>query len=318
MPKRSIAITAGIALLVTLSIVALFTRGCTRRQYVDIGPDQTAFAIPYEGDRGNQNQLFTEDYLRENQISVKRYMIPYVKLRDTNMSIGKWREAVKLIVIDLKPVVRAWTGDTETGTSVANQAIVAETRESIGFAAEMNCSAQVNEENAAKFVHFYYGKSLDDVMDSQVRPYVQQVFTEECAKYTLDNLLLHKADIMKSVRTQTTKFFASRGIDIMSLGMQGELSYLNPSIQDSIDKRIQAKNDYEAQKFQNRKLVETAQARAKEARLLASSKVALRLRQLEIQRIQAENQGKAIEKWDGQLPTYQMGGAVPFISVPSK
>lgn len=316
-----------LAIIAMLALSALTLTGCKPVRYVEIGPDETAFAIPLQGDRGAQQQLLTEEYLNENKISAKRYQIPYVRLKRAAGLPGYWAEGVKVIKVDLKPVTRAWTGSVDTGTSAKNQALVAETRDSIGFSSEMNASAAVNEGSAAKFVHFYYGKSLDDVMDLYIRPYAQQLFTEKCALYTLDDqkdkkgnittpgLLTHKAEIMEYVRKGTREFFASRGIDILSLGMQGEVTYLNKDIQASIDKRIQSKNDYEATKFQNQKRIETAQAAQREAQLL-SGPTAIRLRQLEIQRIQAEAQKTAAERWNGTLPTTMLpGSGVPLVNV---
>ena len=48
----------------------------------------------------------------------------------------------------------------------SNQAIYAESKESIGFSVGMNCSAQIyTEQDAVKFLYSYNNKSLADIMD---------------------------------------------------------------------------------------------------------------------------------------------------------
>lgn len=315
MKTRSILLAAAFA--VVLVGVALSATACgMKRDIITIEANQTAFQIPIQGDRSNQAQLFSEEFLSQKKVSVKQVFVEYKRIKNRSFQMfGKWYPTTKVIVVDLKPVTRAWTKTPVSGTSGSDQALVAETKESVAFSAEMNCNAAVDEANAAQFVHYYYGKSLEEVMDSQVRPYAQQLFTEKCAEFTLDELLLNKAVITKYVREGVTKQFALRGINVMSLGMQGEITYLNDAIQQSIDKRIQSTNDYLAQQAQNKKRVEMAEAANKEAALL-SGDTAIKLRQLDIDRINADANKAAVEKWNGVLPTQMIpGSSIPFINL---
>jgi hypothetical protein len=125
---------------------------------------------------------------------------------------------------------------------------------------------------------------------------------------------VHKADITKAIRDGVTDKFAAQGISIMTLGMQGDIAW-DPAIQASIDKRIQSNNDYLAQQAQNKKKVEMAEAANREATLL-SGDTALKIRQLEIEKINAEANRAAVDKWNGTLPTSMIpGGSVPFLNV---
>lgn len=307
-----------LVLVAVLAIGALSLTGCgMKRDIITVNADQTAFQIPIQGDRAGQAQLFTEDFLKEKKVSVKQVFVDYKRIKRTSFQmLGDWYPTTKVIVVDLKPVTRAWTKAAQSGTSAADQALIAETKESVAFSAEFNCNAAVDEANAAKFVHYYYGKSLEEVMDSQVRPYAQQLFTEKCAEYTLDDLLLNKALITKYVREGVTRQFADRGINILSLGMQGEIVYLNNAIQDTIDKRIQSQNDYLAQQAQNKKKKEMADAAMYEAERL-SGPIAIKLRQLEIDKMRAQAALTQAERWDGKLPGTMYGPVQPFINASS-
>jgi regulator of protease activity HflC (stomatin/prohibitin superfamily) len=163
-------------------------------------------------------------------------------------------------------------------------------------------------------VSSYYGKQLSEVMDTQIRPYAQQLFTEESAKYTMDEFLANKSKITKAVRDGVTKKFAEQGIVIMTLGMQGDIQW-DPKIQESIDTRIRANNEYLANQARNKQKVEAATAASREAKLL-SGETAMKIRQLEIEKIKAETQREAAAKWDGKLPVQMVpGGATPFVNV---
>lgn len=320
-----------VAFLVIMVVVAVSGQFVPPRHYEPILPNETAFSVPVYGNSSNQAQIFSSRNLSENKVTVKNYLVPYTKIYPNAMlqavGIGQWVEANKVIKIDLSPVTAAWTKPATTGTSSGDQALGAETRESVGFSSEWTCQAQVDEANAADFVHSYYGQQLKDIMDNQIRRYVQQQFTAEAAKYTLNDtydsngklvasgFLSNKATISKAVFDATKTYFASRGIDILNLGMQDQIAYNNPQIQASIDKMIQSNNDYQAQKFQNQKRVETAQAASKEAALLNDA-TAIKLRELDIARIQAETARAAVEKWKGDVPnTMVPGQAIPFIGV---
>lgn len=307
-----------ILLAVMLLTVAIVSTGCEfgmKRDIVVINPDETAFAIPVTGDNSNQAQLYSERNLEDNKVSAKRYIVEYERVKKSGYELlGSWYPKVKLVVVSLKPVTRAWTGSADSGTASANQALVAETKESIRLAAEFNCNAAVDEANAAKFVHAYYGKQLEQIMDEQVRPYAQQLFTEQAAKYTMDEFLGKKSEITAYVRDGVTKKFATQGIRIMTLGMQGDIAW-DPKIQDSIDARIRANNEMLANQARNKQKVEAAEAAHKEANLLGGA-TALKIRQLEIDKIKAETQRAAVEKWNGTLPTQMIpGGSLPFLNV---
>lgn len=303
-------------IIILLLVVALTSTGCMKRDVVVINPDETAFALPMSGGTiENQEQLFSEANLTENKVMVKRVFIDYERVKTRSYQLfGTWYPKVMVVKISLRPVTRAWTGDPSTGSSTSNQALNAETKESIALSAEFNCNAQVDETNAAKFTHAYYGKQLEEIMDTQVRPYAQQIFTEQAAKYTMDEFLENKGEITKAIREGVTKKFADQGIKILTLGMQGDIKW-DPAIQASIDKRIQSQNDYLAQQAQNKKKVEMAEAANREAKLLGGD-TALRIKELEIQRIKAEAARAAVDKWNGTLPTHMLPNTtLPFIDI---
>jgi hypothetical protein len=299
MNKKRIGIVIGSILIVG----SLFT-GCKeydKPELVEISPSQTAFLIPLEGKTSNQAQLQSEDFLKKNLVSGKRIEVPHRWLqegRGTLIEDGKWIPTSKVIIVERKPETRNWTTDTGTGTSAKNEGIKAETKESIAFSANMNCTAQIDEADAVKFLYRYNGSSLATIMDTEIHSRITTDFVEQCSQYALADLLLHKQDVMENIRKDVIPYFKERGITITAIGISGDFSYTNTEIQKSID-----------DKFKAEKSVQTAQSQADAIRIQASTlEDTMKLKELELKKQELDNQEKAIAKWNGSMPTVQSSG----------
>ena len=194
-----------IAMLLTLIMCCTMFTGCVKPydkpEFVTIEPHQTAFLIPLIGDTGNQASFESEAMLREAKVAAKEIQIPHRWVQTGRFHWrGEYRDTMALIVVDRSPVTREWSSSKDVGTSAVNQAIYAESSESIGFSAGMNCSAQIySEEDAVKFLYCYNNKPLSEIMDTEIRARVESKFVEECACRTLNDILIEKEEIMKCI-----------------------------------------------------------------------------------------------------------------------
>jgi hypothetical protein len=298
-------------LLLIIMILTLFIlSGCNGFNPPDmqtIEPSQTAFLIPLSNDTSQQAKLESESFLLKNKVAGKRVLI-YKEYVEGN----GWQPTHRLIIVERKPVTREWTEDTGTGTSAQNQGIIAESKESIGFMVRMSCNAQIDEPNAVKFLYRYNSKPLSQVMDNELRAMVESKFVEECAKRSMDEILVGKGAIMKAVKDTTFAYFTERGVTITTLGLKGELTYLNQNIQDSIDKKFQSAQDVITQKNINDKVISKAKADAEAIKTQAETIIqTMKFKEL-------DNQAKAIEKWNGEMPTYSGVGANSLFNIPTK
>lgn len=283
-------------LLVLIMCCTMFT-GCRKPydkpEFVTIEPHQTAFLIPLIGDTTNQASFESEEMLMQAKVSTKEIQIPHRWVQTGRKHWqGEYRDTMALIIVDRSPVTREWSSTDGVGTSAANQAIYAESSESIGFSAGMNCSAQIySEEDAVKFLYCYNNKPLSEIMDSEIRARVESKFVEECASRTLNEILTEKEEIMKSVRDDVTTYFAERGITITVLGMKDGLEYDDATIQKSINDKFSSEMKLTTQKNENERIVSEAQAIAEANRILSESLTDEVLKQ------------QYYEKWDGKLPS---------------
>lgn len=262
-------------------------------EFVTIEPHQTAFLIPLIGDTTNQASFESEEMLMQAKVSTKEIQIPHRWVQTGRRYWrGEYRDTMALIIVDRSPVTREWSSTDGVGTSAANQAIYAESAESIGFSAGMNCSAQIySETDAVKFLYCYNNKPLSEIMDSEIRARVESKFVEECASRTLNEILTQKKEIMKSVRDDVTAYFAERGITITVLGMKDGLEYDDATIQKSINDKFSSEMKLTTQKNENERIISEAQAKAEANRILSESLTDEVLKK------------QYYEKWDGKLPT---------------
>jgi len=297
--------------LIAMTLIMMFSMTACIKPYdtpefITIEASQTAFLIPLVGNTADQASFESEELLAEAKVAAKEIQIPHRWVQTARFSwVGEWRDAAKLIVVERTPVTREWNSGKDAGTSTKNQAIYAESKESIGFSVGMNISAQIyTEDDAVKFLYSYNNKSLEEIMDTEIRARVESKFVEECAKYTLNDILSAKEDIMKVVRDDVTTYFEEKGITITVLGMKDGIEYDDPEIQKAINEKFSSEQLLVTQQNKNAVTISEAEANAQaklieaEAEAEANRKIASSLTQTLIDKMM-------YEKWDGKLPEVQ-------------
>ena len=287
-----------IAIVLIFAIMTALCTGCVRPydkpEFVTIEPSQTAFLIPLVGDTEKQASFESEELLSNAKVAMKEVQIPHRWVQTGRWSwYGEWRPTAVLVVVDRKPETREWCSTADIGTSSNNQAIYAESSESIGFSVGMNCSAQIyTEDDAVKFLYSYNNKTLAEIMDTEIRARVESDFVEQCAKRTLNEILVQKEEIMAAVRNDVESYFAEKGITITVLGMKDGLEYDDPDIQRSINEKFSSEQKLVTQENENKRIISEAEAIAQANKILSESITDEVLPQ------------KYIEKWNGELPDY--------------
>lgn len=298
-----------LSILLSVLALSITLTGCKaydKPQVILISPSETAFLIPLIGDTSKQGSFNSEALLAKTKVSTKEIEIPHRWLKTGRMSSnGEWRATATLIKVERKPVTREWT-ESSSGTSIKNEGIVAESKESIGFMSRMNCSAQIDEADAVKFLYRYNNKPLEGVMDTEIRAKIESTFVEECGKLSLDDILIKKEFIMNTIRNEVIPYFKEKGISVTVIGMKGEFTYLDKGIQESINKKFTTQKSLEAQTAENTRLVSKAKADAEAVQIQASTiSSQIKLKEL-------ENQSAWIAKWDGKAPTVSGSSSIMY------
>lgn len=237
-------------LFVALAIGLLFTscRPYHEDIYVDILPNETAFLIPLEeGTQEFQTKFNSAEYLETRQVAAKRVYTPTIWHQTGHIKLrGEWIPTVVVVKVDRAPVTREWTSDENTGTSTQSQDINVESQESIGFGIGITCTSSIPEELASTFLYYYNGKTLEEVMDNNVRSYIQDILTSEFGIRELSKCQGERKEIFNVMKTKTAAFFIKRGVRLDNIGAAGEFHYLNPEIQTAINLEFVAEKKRDA------------------------------------------------------------------------
>ena len=308
-----------IVLVVLMLVMVMALTGCRKPydkpEFVTIEASQTAFLIPLIGDTSDQGAFESEELLLEAKVATKEIQIPHrwVQTGRQNWN-GEWRPSATLIVVERKPVSRSWNSGTSTDTSTS--AIFGETSDAIGIYVGMNCTAMIEEKDAAKFLYRYNNTPLETIIDTDIKKMVEDRFNLETAKYTSTELSSKKGEIMEAVKTYVVDYFADYGITITVLGMKEGISYENPAIQAAIDEKFASEQQLVIQQNKNEANIAKAEAEAQALILAAEA-------QAEANRILAESLTDEIlaqmyyEKWDGKLPYLYGADGNTLIQVPT-
>ena len=306
-------------LFIVVMVCTMFT-GCRKPydkpEFVTIEASQTAFLIPLVGDTTTQSAFESEELLAEAKVATKEIQIPHrwVQLGRRHW-YGEWKPSATLIVVERKPVSRSWeSGDSAAASS--NRAIFGETADQIGIYVGMNCTAMIEEKDAAKFLYRYNNTPLETVIDTDIKKLVEDRFNVETAKYTSTELGAAKGEIMEAVKNYVVPYFKEYGITITVLGMKEGVSYENDEIQKAIDAKFASEQELVIQQNKNDAALAKAEADAKA--MIMAAEAQAKANALLTESLTPELLEKMYyEKWDGKLPyIYGGDGMTPIVNVP--
>lgn len=296
-----------------LSLVSCM-RPYDKPEFVTIEASQTAFLVPLVGNSADQASFESEELLEQAKVATKEIQIPHRWVQTgRRTTTGQYRASAKLIVVERKPVTREWASTKDVANGNSNKAIFAESIESVGFYVGMNCSAQINEDDATKFLYRYNNKPLEEIIDTDIRSMVEKEFNDECGKYTIEEIRTNKTTIMNTVVENVCKHFKEYGITITVLGMKEGISYENDKIQNAIDEKFSSEQKVVTQENLNAVAIAKARAEA-EAKILAAEAEAEANRLISASLTNALIDKIKYEKWDGKLP-HVSGNSTPIISI---
>lgn len=306
-----------VALVALMIMVCTCFVGCRKPydkpEFVTIEPSQTAFLVPLVGDSSNQASFESEDMLLQAKVATKEIQIPHRWVQTGRQHwMGEYRASATLIVVERKPVSRSWESGDSTATS-ANKAIFGETADAIGIYVGMNCTAMIEEKDAAKFLYRYNNTPLEIIIDTDIKKMVEDQFNIATSQYKSTELHTHKADIIEAVKTNVTEYFKDYGITITVLGIKEGFSFENPEIQEALDAKFASEQDLVIQQNKNEAALAKAEAEA-EAIIIAAKaeaealKIASEAEAEANQKIAESLTDPILEKmyydtWNGQLPT---------------
>jgi len=260
------------AVVVLLTGAALLASTSTSHAYYDkydyteayfVLPNESAFFIPDVGaNKDSQAKFGSLEYLAENKIAAKRFVIPHTKLENSGILSNFYVPAGRLIIVDRTPYYRQWVKDLSRGTGGTDEGIHCQSSEGLDITVGASIAASVLEENSPKFL-FNFGVqppkgdrsqpevtfasvfqaySLTQVMDGVVRSKVETLLCSEFTTRTFKKGNAEAATILASVETKVREYLDSVGIKLSYLGWSDTFSF-DLSVQDAINRVFIAEMD---------------------------------------------------------------------------
>ena len=213
----------------------------------------------------------------------------------------RWPIAQRMHLIEVR--IQKGEGD---GEAASKDLQVVHTRVAVNY--------HLRPDNVAKI--FREVGDLIAVENRLILPAVQEAVKASTARYTAEELVTKRPEVRDAIRLALHERLIKHDVLI------DEFSIVNFEFSKSFNEAIEAKTTAEQLKLKadrdlQRIRVEAEQKIASaeaEAKSLAMQKQQVTAELLRLR--ETENQRRAIEKWDGRLPTYIGGGAVPFIQIP--
>lgn len=284
-------------------------------EFQTISASQTGFLVSLVGDTGNQAAFDSEELLLEAKVATKEVQIPHRWVQTGRMSwVGEWKPSATLIVVERKPVSRSW----ESGDSVetSTRAIFGETSDAIGVYVGMNCTAMIEEADAAKFLYRYNNTPLETVIDTDIKKMVEDEFNMATSKYKSTELHDHKEDIITAIKDKVIPYFKEYGITITVLGLKEGISFENPEIQEALDAKFASEQDLVIQQNKNEAAIAKAEAEA-QAVIIAAEAQAKANELLSASLTDEILAQLYYEKWNGELPYVYGSEGGNMIQIPN-
>ncbi len=260
------------------------------KQYVQIGANETAYLLPLEGaNQSEQGTFDSESYLNDMKVATKRIEIRTRWHQTSRYSWqGKWVKMDTCIVVKRAPVTATWTND---------QAIKCESQESVEWRQNVTVTVFVEEANASKFLYQYGGKSLQQVLNTDIKAVVASSLSAGFAQFPLAEARTKKAEVYTLMEDAVREAFEPFGITVRSVGASGGFNYIDATIQSKI-------ND----EFASTLALEIARNQASAAREFARSAEAMEERQkVENLKLLGEARAEAVtikaSRWNGAYPS---------------
>ena len=159
---------------------------------------------------------------------------------------------------------------------------------------------------------------LEAVENRLILPAVQEAVKASTAKYTAEELVTKRPEVRDAIRSALIERLGKHDVVV------DEFSIVNFQFSKSFNEAIEAKTTAEQLKLKAERDLQRIRVEAEqkvasaeaEARSLALQRQQVTSELLKLREI--ENQRRAIEKWDGRMPTYTAGDSVPFIQIPAQ
>lgn len=215
-----------------------------------------------------------------------------------------------------------WTKEPIDGDA-ADESITFQTNQGLSVNADVGISYAVDPSKVTSLFQ-KYRKGIEEITDTYLRNMVRDALVTAASTREIEMVYGQgKAELLAEVESRVRDQVDPLGIKIERLYWAGDFR-LPPTVTTAIDAKIKATqfaqqraNEVAAAKAEADKAVEEARGVAESTLLKAKAEAeAIRIKGQALSENPRLVELSAVEKWDGKMPQFTGGGAVPFVTVP--
>jgi regulator of protease activity HflC (stomatin/prohibitin superfamily) len=274
-------------------ILAIFITACTR-----ITPGNVGFKVSYSG-----------NYRGVDSIPLENGWVWYFPFTSHVVSFP----------VSMQHVV--YSNSTQEGGE-ENQELTLGCKGGSGFYVNVGLNYTIIASKASHIYLKYKTDDLDVLNQGYIRNTVRKVMNDLAGTYTMDSLLSNRPSYEREAEAQLKVILGKDGFDISQLSILDNPRPTDKMIAQSISNKIRAKQDAETEQMKVQQSIAQANQKIAEAKGDSASKminaagtakanalIQQSLTDLLIQKLW-------IERWNGQVSQYNLGGSTPLIQIP--
>jgi len=206
-----------------------------------------------------------------------------------------------------------YSASATEGGSANNEEFVFQDKSGLTMSTDLGLTYSV-EPSMAPRLYSKFRTDASGLLAGQIRNVIRNALSDRASQMPVEDIYgPRKAELLAAVQSDVQGYFKPFGLNIERLNYAGVIR-VPDSVRDQIIARVS--NENAALAAQANVATATANANAKIEAAKGESE-ANRLLAASIQASPQIVQLKAIEKWDGHLPTYASNGPLPFIGSPA-
>lgn len=217
-----------------------------------------------------------------------------------------------------------WTAgwDTDDGDEARDEQFVFQTVEGMEVSADVGISYRIDPKQVDT-VFQKYRRGIDEITDTFLRNMVRDALVKHSSTREVEEIYgAGKTELMQLVQRDVTAEVADIGIIVEKIYWIGNIR-IPAQVTRALNLKIEAtqaaaQRENEVAKAKAEAAIAVAQAEGRAKSLIAEASAeaeAIRLQGEALRQNPQVLQLRQIEKWDGILPRFSGGGAVPFINV---
>lgn len=205
---------------------------------------------------------------------------------------------------------------SQSDTYAENQAVNFQSKDGTSIAADFGVTFAIKRENVAT-VFEKYRRGVDEISDIYLRNMVRDALNDAASARTDNQLMDQKGLFMAEVNKDVIARAAASGITVEGVSNIGEFRWpaqiklAMTAKQSAVQDATRVENELRKTIAEGKKSVAKAEA---EVGVAKADALAIALRGEALSRNPSVLQQKAIEKWNGVLPTVT-GAATPFVNL---